>query len=145
MGPHTPNGCPFHPEATPLERTVLGRMECGPCARDPGNLDGVLTAPAEAIVDVEWERGICLCDCCGAVLRVIPRPHREPRVVDADGRGHLCERYLAATLGRHGVPGTAGIVAAHARRPVGGPALAPQRPGADPDGGTTPIWKAYPR
>lgn len=89
------------------------------------DLDGVYPEVSEPIVQVEYERGICFCDCCGAVIRVVPRAHQEPRVVDVDGRGHLCERYIAGVFARHGVAGMAPIIRQHGERPV---IAAPLRP-----------------
>lgn len=81
-------------------------------------------------VDCDWERGVCACPGCGAVVRVVARAHQAPKVVDGDGREHRCERQVAAVLQRHGVGGMEAILRRHAERaPIARP-----RPG-DPGAG----------
>lgn len=112
------NTCLDHPGASIMERTMLSRDGCQGCLADAHNLDAVYPEPEEPIVQVEYTRGVCFCDCCGAVIRVVPRGRQEPRVVDVDGRGHLCERYIAGVFARHGVAGMEPIIRKHADRPV---------------------------
>lgn len=136
------NSCLDHPGATIMERTLLGRDGCQGCLADAHNLDAVYAEPEEPIVQVEYTRGVCFCDCCGAVVRVVPRVKQEPRVVDVDGRGHLCERYIAAAAARHGVAGMEAIVRQHAERPViaeplGPDGKVPRRPAGVPP----PFWE----
>ena len=115
--------CPLHPDALPFEITMHARDGCAACLADPDNLDGVYPEPTEPIVQVEYERGVCFCDCCGAVIRVVPRVRQEPRVVDVDGRGHRCERYIAGVMQRHGAPSMEPILRHYAAQPVVAPPL----------------------
>lgn len=118
---------------------MMGRAGCVACWLDPANLDAHCTETPAPIVEVDYQHGVCFCECCGAVIRVIARLQREPRVVDVDGRSHRCERYIAGTMARHGVEGMAEIVRAHARRPV----IAEPYPGTtgEPASEPEPIWK----
>ena len=73
------NTCPFHPEALPGERTVLGRMGCGPCAIDPWNLDPLV----EDIIDVD--AGQTRCPTCSSVVEI--RLQRGQLVAFEEGGG----------------------------------------------------------
>ncbi len=106
------------------------------------DLDGIYPEPGEPIVQVEYERGVCFCDCCGAVIRVVPRAHHEPRVVDVDGRGHLCERYIAGVFSRHGIAGVDPIIRKHAERPVIAAPLGPDgKVPPRPDAASPAFWE----
>jgi hypothetical protein len=84
-------------------------------------IEQVPQATTAAEIACEWERGVCLCSACGAVVQVLGRPHRPAKVIDADGREHYCERQVAAVLQRHGVPGMEPLLRKHGdRRPLVG-------------------------
>lgn len=88
-------------------------------------------------VDCDWEHGVCVCPGCGAVVRVVARPHLTAKVVDGDGREHRCERHVAAALQRHGLGGMEAILRRHGERaPIAQPRLASE-PVAPP------IWEAF--
>jgi hypothetical protein len=76
-----------------------------------------LPAPeSDALCD--WEHGVSLCPGCAGVVRLVPHAGQMPRVVDADGREHRCQRQIAAVLHAHGLRGMEPILAKHAERPI---------------------------
>ena len=60
--------CLFHPDATPFQRTLLGRMGCTMCRSHPQNLDGVDDVPTRA-VELDAEQGMAWCPRCGGTVR----------------------------------------------------------------------------
>lgn len=81
-----------------------------------------LAAPAADRCD--WEHGVCCCPGCGAVIQVVNRPGKPPRVTDGDGREHYCQRQIAAALAAQGEPGMGPILQRHAERaPIAAPLI----------------------
>ncbi len=118
--------CWYHPDLLPMETTLAARHGCIGCQLSRNNLDPHYAAEEPVpVIDCDWEHGVALCPCCSAVVRIVPRQRFTPRVVDADGRAHYCERYIAAAMQRHGVDGMQPIIDKHADRPVIDPPHAP--------------------
>jgi len=65
----------------------------------------------------DWQHGVCLCPGCGAIVTVLPRPGQAAKVIDLDRREHYCQRQVAATLQRHGLPLMGPQLSRHASRP----------------------------
>lgn len=88
-------------------------------------------APADERCD--WEHGIACCPGCGAVIQVVARNGKPPRVTDGDGREHYCQRQIAAVLQRHGVDGMAPILKHYGERaPIGAPGVGVPTPAPQP-------------